>query len=31
MLISKLIKYEIDTDRLFVVIVVAVVLVMMSA
>jgi hypothetical protein len=31
MLIRKLIKYEIDTNRLFVVIVVAVALVMMSA
>jgi hypothetical protein len=31
MLIRKLIKYEINTNRLFVVIVVAVALVMMSA
>jgi hypothetical protein len=31
MLIRKLIKYEIDTNRLFVVIVVAIALVMMSA
>jgi hypothetical protein len=31
MLIRKLIKYEIDANRLFVVIVVAVALVMMSA